>query len=138
MWRVLILLLPGMAQAESLVAARVIRANEVVAATDVMVVEAEIEGAATALDQVVGMEVKVAVYPGRPLLRKDLGPPTLIERNQLVSLVYQADRLAIHTEGRALGRGGSGDVIQVINLSSRATLTGRIGGDGIVYVTPRQ
>ena len=50
----------------------------------------------------------MAIYAGRPVRPGDLGPPALVERNQLVPLVYQPGGLAISTEGRALGRGGGG------------------------------
>jgi flagellar basal body P-ring formation protein FlgA len=49
-------------------------------------------------------------------------------------LRYAAGPLAITTEGRALARGGAGDVIRVLNLSSRNTVTGRVQPDGAVSV----
>lgn len=78
--------------------------------------------------------MKVAIYAGKPLHPGDLGPPTLVERNQTVTLVYLSGGLAISTEGRALARGSEGDEVRVMNLGSRNTVTGRIGPDGAVYV----
>ncbi|MFM7442840.1 MAG: flagellar basal body P-ring formation chaperone FlgA, partial [Tabrizicola sp.] len=70
----------------------------------------------------------------KPVRLGDLGPPTLVERNQPVTLVYLSGGLAISTEGRALARGSVGDEVRVMNLGSRNTVTGRVGPDGTVYV----
>jgi flagella basal body P-ring formation protein FlgA len=120
--------------AESLVAARTIRAKSLVAAEDLALVSAELPGALNDPGQAVGLEARVAIYAGKPVRPGDLGPPTLVDRNQLVTLVFLSGGLAISTEGRALARGSEGDDIRVMNLGSRNTVTGRIGPDGAVYV----
>jgi flagellar basal body P-ring formation protein FlgA len=51
-----------------------------------------------------------------------------------VPLIYLSGGLAISTGGRALARGSEGDVIRIMNLASRTTVSGRIGPDGAVYV----
>ena len=136
MWRMIFVMLPEMAMADSLVATRTIRAQSVVQADDVTLVAATIPGALTATDGALGLEARVAIYAGRPIKAGDLGPPTLLERNQIVTLSYQSGALAILTEGRALARGGVGDVIRVMNLASRSTVSGRVAPDGTVHVGP--
>lgn len=136
MWRALFLCLPTAALADSLVATRVIRPQEVLAAEAVTLVAAAIPGALTAPDAAVGQEARVAIYPGRPIRPEDLGPAASVDRNQIVPLVYRRGGLAIVTEGRALDRGGPGDRIEVMNLSSKTKVTGRIGPDGSVDVAP--
>lgn len=120
--------------AESLVATRTIRARTLVLPEDVTLVSAEVPGALSDPAAAIGLEAKVAIYAGKPLHPGDLGPPTLVERNQPVTLVYLSGGLAISTEGRALARGSEGDEVRVMNLGSRNTVTGRIGPDGAVYV----
>jgi flagella basal body P-ring formation protein FlgA len=135
MLRVLILLsLTAPASADALVATRTIRAKTLIAPEDLTLVSAEIPGALSDPAEAVGLEARTSIYAGKPVRPGDLGPPTLIERNQLVSLVYLAGGLAISTEGRALAAGAKGDDIRVMNLGSRNTVTGRIGPDGTVYV----
>lgn len=135
MWRALVLLaLVTPATAESLVATRTIRAKSLVAPEDLTLVRADLPGALSDPDLAIGLEARVAIYAGKPVRPGDLGPPTLVERNQLVTLVYMSGSLAISTEGRALARGSDGDAIRVMNLGSRNTVTGRIGADGAVYV----
>lgn len=135
MWRVLMILaLAAPAAAESVVATRTIRAKTMIAPEDLTLVSADLPGALGDPSLAVGQEARVTIYAGKPVRPGDLGPPTLVERNQLVTLVYRSGGLAISTGGRALGRGSEGDDLKVMNLGSRSTVTGRIGPDGTVYV----
>jgi flagella basal body P-ring formation protein FlgA len=126
----------GPAIAQSLVATRTIRANTVLTAADVAMNTVSIPGAASTLGDVVGLEARIVIYQGRPVRTADLGPPALIERNQAVVLRYRRGALVITAEGRALGRGGSGDRIRVMNIGSRNTVTGIVAFDGSVAVAP--
>jgi len=135
MWRSLLLVLVAVpAFAESVVATRTIRAQTVIGPEDLTLVAADLPGALTDLNAALGLEAKVAIYAGKPVMSADLGKPTLVQRNQVVALIYLSGDLAISTEGRALARGSEGDTVRVINLASRSTVTGRIGPDGAVYV----
>ena len=128
------LLLTSPALAESVVAARTIPAQAVIGPEDVTLVDAPLDGAMNDPSDAVGQEARVAIYAGKPVRSSDLGPPTLVQRNQLVPLIYRSGGLAISTEGRALARGSVGEVIRIMNLGSRTTVSGRIGADGAVYV----
>lgn len=135
MWRgLLILVLATPVSAESVVATRTIRAKSLIVPEDLTLVSAELPGALNDPDAAVGQEARVSIYAGKPVRPGDLGSPTLVDRNQVVRLVYVTGGLAIATEGRALGRGSEGDEIRVMNLGSRNTVSGRIGPDGAVYV----
>lgn len=136
-WLILCLL-PTPALAEAYVANRVIRAGDVIRADDLSAVEADIPEAVAALDQIAGQEARVTLYPGRPIKADQLGAPAVVDRNQIVPLAYRIGNLAITTEGRALTRGGVGDVIRVLNLSSRVTIQGQIMPDGSVCVSSPQ
>lgn len=133
-WVLLVFLVAAPAQAESVVATRTIRALTVIGPEDLTLVAAELPGALSDPEAALGLEAKVAIYAGRPVLTANLGKPTLVQRNEVVALIYLSGRLAISTEGRALARGSEGDTVRVINLASRSTVTGRIGPDGVVYV----
>ena len=130
----ILLLLAQPSFADSVVATRTIRAQSLIGPEDLTLVEAALPGAATDPGQAVGLEARVAIYAGRPVRLADLGPPALVDRNQVVPLIYRAGGLAILTEGRALARGSAGEVIRIMNLGSRTTVSGRIGPDGAVYV----
>jgi flagella basal body P-ring formation protein FlgA len=133
---VLAALLPATAMADSVVATRTIRAQSVITVEDLAMVPAEITGALTAADAAVGQEAKVTLFAGRAVRAADLVSPALIQRNQVVSVVYKIAGLTIRTDGRALERGGAGAVIKVMNLSSHLTVQGAIAPDGSVRVNP--
>lgn len=130
----ILILLAGPLLAEIVVPTRTIRAREVIAARDLTLSKDDIPGAVADPELIVGKEARVSLYPGRPIRAADVGPPALIDRNDLVTLVYRAGRLTISAEGRALGRGGAGSAIRVMNLSSRMTVAGRVRPDGTVEV----
>ena len=136
MWRFVLLLLPLPALADSLVATRTIRAHSQLTADDMTLVAMEIPEALTDPATAIGLETRVAIYAGKPIHARDLGPRTVIERNQIIALAYRAGGLSILTEGRALGRGGVGEMIDVMNLTSRSKVSGQIGPDGVVHVGP--
>jgi flagella basal body P-ring formation protein FlgA len=64
----------------------------------------------------------------------EVGPPALVERNQVVALIYKGGGLVISAEGRSLGRAGVGEIIRVMNLTSRQTVSGLVLADGTVVV----
>lgn len=121
-------------QADSVVATRAIQPKTVVTVEDVTLVAMDIPGAIQDLAMAVGQEARIAIYPGRVIKTTDLGQSTLVERNAIVALSVVIGGLEIITEGRALARGSKGDVIDVMNISSRTRLRGRIGADGTVHV----
>ncbi|MGC9446577.1 flagellar basal body P-ring formation chaperone FlgA [Cereibacter johrii] len=133
---VLLLLLAWPASAETVVAARTVRALSILGPEDLALAPQDMPGALTELSQALGQEARVTLYAGRPVRAADLGPPAIVDRNQLVPLSYRMGALEIRAEGRALSRGGVGDEIRVMNLSSRTTVSGRIAEDGAVHVGP--
>ena len=135
MIRFALILLAMPASAEIVVPLRTIPPQAVVLAEDLGLDDAVIPGAVTDMGQVVGLEARVALYAGRPISPGDVGPAALIERNTVVPLVFQAGGLVITAEGRALDRAGPGEVVRVMNLSSRTTVTARVGIDGAAYVS---
>ncbi len=130
----MMMVLPVGALADSMVATRTIRAQTILTADDFALVDADIPGALSDPAQAIGLETRVTLYAGRPISSRDLGSAALVERNQTVLLVFRSAGLSILTEGRALDRGGVGDVIKVMNLASRTTVIGTIDLDGSVSV----
>jgi flagella basal body P-ring formation protein FlgA len=123
------------AAADTVVATRTIRPQQVLTMADVTLESGDIAGAHEALEDVIGQEARVAIYPGRAVMIGTLGRPALVDRNQVVELVFDHGGLRITTEGRALGRGGEGERIRVMNLSSRTTLFGTVAPDGSIVVS---
>lgn len=126
--------LAGLAQAQTVLASRAIRSRTVVTADMVVLDDSTTIGAFAALEAVIGLEARVNIYPGRPVMFEDLGSPAIIERNQVVTLLYRHGALLITTEGRVLDRAGIGDRVRVMNLDSRAIVFGRVTDRGMIEV----
>ena len=125
--------IPGMAPAQEVLAARTLRVGTVLREADLKLWDSGGTGsgernARDLIAALVGLETRRAIYTGRPVVAGDLGPPTLVRRNAVVVMLYRHRGLGIRTEGRALESGGAGEVVRVINLTSRqpvlATVTG--------------
>lgn len=132
---ILLIFLANPVAADTVVAARTIRAQTMIMPDDVLIHDRTISGGIADPTAVIGMEARVALYAGRPIRPGDVGFPAVVERNQIILLHYQNHGLVISTEARALGRAGPGDVIRVMNLMSRMTVNAQIGADGAGYVT---
>jgi len=127
---------PGIALAQFVTPAHVIPARTVISASDLEMQQGNAAGVLRNVSRIVGKEARVTLYPGRPIMAGDIGQPAVVQRNQLVLLIYDKGALSITTEGRALARGGVGDRIPVMNLSSHATIRGVVSGAGQVKVSP--
>lgn len=122
------------AAAETLVTSRTVRAHTIVSLADLALIEDTIPGMLRHADEAVGLEARVILYAGRPVSPSDLGPAAIIERNQIVPLVFETGGLSIVADARALGRAGPGDMIRVMNLASKITVSGVVAPDGSVHV----
>ncbi|WP_420861732.1 flagellar basal body P-ring formation chaperone FlgA [Algirhabdus cladophorae] len=122
------------AAADTLFAVRTISPNTILTYDDLVVQSTAKEGAFSDPSQVVGLETRKAIYPGRPIQSADVGPPALVVRNGQVRLKYQVSGLEIITEGRSLERAALGDVVRVMNIASRTIVLGVVQQDGSVFV----
>lgn len=141
MWWIVLLLvaLAGQAvaaPADVVVPRHTLRAQTIITADDLSVAQLDAPDALTNPDDAIGREARVALYPGRPIRPGDLRSPTLVERNQAVTLSFRRGPLTITVEGRALARGGVGDSVRVLNTASHTTVQAVIGPDGHLTVLP--
>lgn len=132
---IFLLLTPAPVLADMILAAHTIRAQSIITAQDLVVKPGTAGGAASDPDQLIGTEARVSLYAGRPIHLSDVGPPAVVERNQIVPLIYQQNGLRIATEGRSLSRAGPGEYVRVMNMTSRSTVSGRVLPDGRVMVS---
>ncbi|MEX1235217.1 MAG: flagellar basal body P-ring formation chaperone FlgA [Roseovarius sp.] len=123
------------ATADTVLAARTIRAQSLILPQDLVVKNIDVTGAISDPALIAGQEARVALYAGRPIRPGDFGPPALVERNQIISLVFEKSGLSILAEGRSLSRAGPGETVRVMNMSSRITVSGQVLPDGRVLVS---
>jgi flagellar basal body P-ring formation protein FlgA len=128
---------------EAAVLARNIERNEVIKSSDVVVErrpKAEVGGDAASRDRAVGMQARRQLRTGQALKVADLAKPDLVQRDQTVTLIYEATGLYLTVRGKALEGGTEGDVVSVLNLQSKRTVSGTVIGRGQVSIsvaTPR-
>ena len=116
------------------VTTRALRARSVIGPGDVTLAPRAAPGALDTLDDVIGMEASGWLQAGAALMPEQIVPAAVIERNQLVTLVFRKGMLEITTEGRALERAAAGDPVRAMNLESKAIVTGRALPGGWVEV----
>jgi len=132
----LLLALGGPAVADTVIAAGTIRGLSLIMPSDVALAEGATPGALGTLEEAIGMEARVNLYPGRPIRPGDLRPPAIVERNDIVTLRYDHGGLLILAEGRAMDRAAEGEALRVLNLDSRNTITGVATAPSLVTVGP--
>ena len=96
--------------------------------------KAESGGDAASRDKAVGMQARRPIRANQPLKVADLVKPDLVQRDQNVTLVYQAAGLYLTTRGKAVDSGTEGDVVNVLNPQSKRTVSGTVTGRGQVTV----
>lgn len=123
---------------EAAVLARDIDRNSILKSSDIMVErrpKAEVGNDAASRDHVVGMQTRRQLRAGQALRTADLAKPDLVQRDQNVTLVYEAAGLYLTVRGKATENGTEGDVVNVLNLQSKRTVSGVVVGRGQVAVT---
>jgi len=120
----------------SIAVARPIARGEVLTQSDVTVEHrdrAEIRGDILHLpEQAIGLAARNTLEPGRPLRAADLMKPEVVQRNEMVTLVYRVPGIMLTVRGRAAQGGAEGDVIFVLNEQSNRTVQGIVAGPGRV------
>ena len=117
-----------------IVAKRTIRAQAILTEDDLAIRAGASSNAETELLEFVGMETREVLYAGRPISRSQLGEPAIVQRNEIVQMIYLTGSVQIVTEGRALGRAALGEPIRVMNLGSRTTVSAQVEGPARVRV----
>jgi flagella basal body P-ring formation protein FlgA len=126
--------------APAVLATRRLAIGEVVREEDVRAVRLRAErvrpGTAQDPAEVVGQQLRRPLGSGLPFLLSDLGPPALVERNAVVTLVLDGPGMLLTTQGRALEAAPRGALVPVMNLTSRRVVEGEVVGPGRVRVLP--
>jgi len=123
---------------EAAVLARNVERNEVLKSSDVVVErrpKAEVGADAAGRDRAVGMQARRQLRAGQALRVADLAKPDLVQRDQNVTLIYESPGLYLTVRGKALEGGTEGDVVNVMNLQSKRTVSGVVSGRGQVSIT---
>jgi flagellar basal body P-ring formation protein FlgA len=118
---------------------RPVERGEVLKASDLTVVRRpKVEGnvALTDMDAATGRAARHALRPGQPLAAADLMKPEIVQRNDTVTIVYEAPGVTLTLRGQAQEAGALGDTISVINVDSKRVVQTVVSGPDRVMVGP--
>jgi flagellar basal body P-ring formation protein FlgA len=123
---------------EAAVLTRDVERSEVLKSSDVIAQRrprAEVGGDAAARRLAVGMQMRKQLRAGQALRVSDLAKPDLVQRDDNVILIYESTGLYLTIRGKAMEGGTEGDVVNVLNLQSKRTVSGVVIGRGQVAIT---
>jgi flagellar basal body P-ring formation protein FlgA len=92
-------------------------------------------GALTDVKAVVGMAARHQLRPGQPLYAADLMKPEIVQRNDSVTIVYEAPGVMLTLRGKAQDSGALGDTVSVLNVESKRVVQGTVSAPGRVTVS---
>jgi flagellar basal body P-ring formation protein FlgA len=123
--------------------ARGVERNEIMKAADVVIErrpKSEVGVDAISRDRTIGMQARRTLRAGQAIKGADLAKPDLVQRDQAVTLIYETPTIYLTIRGKAMESGTEGDVVTVMNLQSKRTVTGIVIGRGqvAVSVTPQR
>ncbi len=81
-------------------------------------------------DEAIGQVARSNIFPGAVLTSRNVERPTLVRRNQQVSVRIQNGGLSVQAQARALQDGAAGDLVQFMNEGAEETFFARIQPDG--------
>ena len=81
-------------------------------------------------DAIIGLETRRALRPGEPLRGYDLQRPLMIERGELVTLVFEAPGIQLSVRARAMENAADGEIARFVNLQSSRTVEALVDGPG--------
>lgn len=122
---------------EATMLTRTVERGETIKSADISIVRrprAEIGGDAAPRDQSLGMQARKQLRSGQPLRGADLVKPDLVQRDQSVTLIYETAGVYLTMRGKAVDGGAEGDVVTVMNLASKRTVSGTVTGRGQVTI----
>ena len=128
---------------ETAVLTRNVERGDVLKASDVITErrpKAEVGNDPASRGRAVGMQMRRGLRAGQPVKVADLGKPDLVQRDDNVTIIYEAAGIYMTMRGKAVEAGIEGDTVTVMNLQSKRTVAGTVIGRGQVAVavpTPR-
>ena len=81
-------------------------------------------------DAIIGHEARRALRAGEPLRSYDLQRPLMVERGELVTLVFQAPGIQLSVRARAMENAADGELARFVNLQSNRTVEALVDGPG--------
>jgi flagella basal body P-ring formation protein FlgA len=117
-----------------------LRPGDVISAADIdyINVRAANVSASTIVDakKLTGLTPRRGLSAMKPLMAADVQMPVIIKKGDLVTMMLKSDILNLTAQGRAMDNGAEGDVVRVMNTSSKQVVEGVITGPQAVSIKP--
>lgn len=84
--------------------------------------------------QIDGLWLNQATRAGAPVLKRQVQPEPLVQRNAVVDVVVQAPGLRLQTQGKVMRQGLLGDRVPVLVDGAESSLMAVVSGKGEVHV----
>lgn len=85
-------------------------------------------------NDLIGRILNRRISAGRPMRDRDISMPHIIDKGNLVQMIYRKDNMELKTNGRALDDGSIGQVIRIKNEKSGSIIQARVEPSGNVLV----
>lgn len=85
-------------------------------------------------EEVVGMEVKRLLTPGRPIATQSLTHPLIIKRGDKIEILLKMGALVVRAPGKATSDASLGQKLRVVNLVSNKNVVGLAKSEKVVEV----
>ena len=89
------------------------------------------------LDQVIGQQLRRQMRQGVAVRLNDIAAPTLISRNEIVTIYLKSGAMTLTVKGQALADASRGQAVSVLNLLSKTVIQGIAVNPGTVEIRSR-
>ena len=123
---------------DATVLVRPLNRGEVIKASDVVTErrpKSDLSGDYINAESAVGLAAKRPLRSGITLNASDLMKPEAVQRNEVVTIVYEIPSVVLTARGKALEAGAVGDIVGVVNIQSNRTVQATVIAPGRVTVT---
>ena len=84
--------------------------------------------------EIAGLAARRALRIGQPLRNADLMKPEIVKKNDMVMLHYAVPGIVLTMRGQAQDSGTEGDIVNVLNVTSKRVIQGVVVGPGRVNI----
>lgn len=79
-------------------------------------------------DEIIGMTPRRALNSEQVILSSDITAPILVKRNDIINITFKKGPIQLSTKGRAVSEGAKGDIVQIMNPSSKKIIEAIVTG----------
>lgn len=90
----------------------------------------------TSAETLVGQVARRNMRASTPLFAFDFAKPILVKKGDLVTMSIDIPGIQLSAQGQAMANAGKGDVISIMNTTSRRMVEARVTGSGTAVISP--